>query len=138
MKIRSKALYQYLAEQNVLRGTPDAIATAKRNYRRLYKKQWKQRRRPRKEIRITVTLKQYADIASIAREQHTSPTALARTAILSNVEGSNYVIHDEQLLHILQVISIAAIAALKQTITMQELSLLLTKAETMLLQYLQI
>lgn len=136
MKIRSKELYQYLLLSDVLHGTKEEIAQAKREYRRVYKRQWKKRRRPRKEIRIEFTLREFGDIKVRSFELGVSQTAYARNVILSSI-GSPHLIHNkDQLLKVLQLISMATIGSAKNTIPIWQLSEQLLQAEQMLLQYL--
>lgn len=138
MKIRSKALYTYLFEAGVLNGTPEEIDHAKREYRRLYKKRWKQQKRPRKEIRIEFTLKQFQGIKMKAREFDLRHTTYGRQVILAAVEVDlSFIPHREKLEQILQLVSMAAIASFKGTATIKELSVRLMRAETKLLNYLQ-
>jgi len=137
MKIRSKALYAYLLEAGVLDGTPEEIDSAKCDYRRIYKRQWKLQKRPRKEIRIEVTLKQFAAIASKAREFELKHTVYARNAILSAIESNPSIPNKNQLLNVLQLISMAVIASAKNTLSSWQLSEQLAKAEDTLLQYLR-
>jgi len=137
MKIRSKALYQYLLKSGLKHGTEEDIAEAKLEYRRIYKKQWKQTKRPRKEIRIEVTLRQLAAVKIKAAELGLPHTTYARKVILSAVESKQDIPNVAKLRQVLQIISMTAIASAKNTIPMQYLSEQLTKAENMLLQYIK-
>src|SRR5580693_871166 len=122
MKTRSKALYTYLLEAGVLNGTPAEIDCAKRQFRKLYKKRWRQNKRPRKEIRIEFTLKQFQTIKMKARECELRHTTYARQVILAAVESdSNIIPNKEKLEKVLQLVSIAAIAITKGTMTVQEI-----------------
>ncbi|WP_259071895.1 hypothetical protein HDF24_11480 [Mucilaginibacter sp. X4EP1] len=137
MKIRSKVLYDYLKEAGVLNGTPEEIAHAKQRYRKQYKKNWKQQKRPRKELRIEFTLKQFAAISRKALESELSRTAYARNTILAATGSEQFIPHKEQLLQILQLVSITAIATAKSSVPPSRLSEWLEQAETMLMQYLK-
>ncbi|TWI96805.1 hypothetical protein JN11_03918 [Mucilaginibacter frigoritolerans] len=130
-------MYDYLKEAGVLNGTPEEIASAKHQYRTQYKKQWKQQKRPRKELRIDVTLKQFAAINRNALEADLSRTAYARNIILAATGSEKFIPHKEQLLEILQLVSMAAIAAAKNNAQLSRLSEWLEQAETMLMQYLK-
>jgi hypothetical protein len=136
MKIRSKALYEYLLASGVLHGTDEDIAQAKQEFRRIYKKEWKQKKRPRKEIRIEFTLKEFGTIKAKALELRLSHTAYARTVILSSIGLPQPLPNRMQLLKVLQLISMAAIAATKNVPSWQ-LSEQLTQAEHRLLRYLK-
>jgi hypothetical protein len=109
--MRSRALYAYLLEAGVLNGTPEEIDSAKCNYRKLYKKRWKQQQQQRKELRIEVTITQYEAI---------------------KLQAHNYLL---TLLEILQLISVAVIA-FGQSPSNQTMSELIQRAETLLLTYL--
>jgi len=138
MKIRSKALYAYLLEAGVLNGTLEEIDRAKSEYRRIYKQQWKQRKRPRKEIRMEVTLKDFEVIKIQAAALSLTPTSYARTAVLSSIGSAQLMPNKKALLKVLQLLSTAAIASAKHTLSSWQLSELLAKAEDMLLQYLNV
>ena len=137
MKIRRNALYQYLLKSGVLHGTEEAIALAKQEYRKIYKRQWKLRKRPRKEIRIEFTLKEFGNIKAKALESGSTHTAYARAVILSSIGSAPQIPHKQTLLKVLQIISIAAIASARN-IPSWQLSEQLTQAENMLLGYLKI
>jgi hypothetical protein len=137
MKTRSKALYTYLLEAGVLNGTPAEIDRAKCGYRKLYKRQWKENKRPRKEIRIEFTLKQFQKVKLKAREFDLRHTTYARQVILAASEDdSGFIPHREKLEKILQRISIACIAMEKNTRLPWEVAELLQEAETILMDYL--
>lgn len=138
MKIRSKALYTYLLEADVLNGTPAEIDRAKWDYRRNYKRQWKRNKRPRKEIRIEFTLKQFQAVKLKSCEFDLRHTTFARQVILAASEyDSGFIPHREKLEKLLQRISMASIAIEKNTMLRWEVSALLKEAETLLLNYLE-
>ena len=137
MKIRSRAIYQYLLNANVLNGTEEAIAEAKREYRKQYKRQWKQAKRPRKEIRIEFTIKEYGTIKLKATEYDQRPTTYARSVILSATEQQHHIVGRDTLLLILQLVSRAAIGTTKNMMTLREIAELLLQAETLLIRYLE-
>lgn len=136
MKARSKALYTYLLEAGVLNGTPAEIDCAKCEYRKLYKKHWKQKVKPRKEIRIEFTLKQFTAIKAKAREYELRHTTYARNVILADVESQSIIPYREKLERILQLVGIAAIAIEKNTMPLWQVAELLQEAESILLPYL--
>jgi hypothetical protein len=107
MKIRSKALFIYLSEAGVLNGTPEQIANAKKCYRTLYKKNWKQQKRPRKELRIEMTLKQHAAVTAAAYTSKLKPTSYARQIILHAANAGACPISKDEVLGVLQSVSIA-------------------------------
>ncbi|HVW97072.1 MAG TPA: hypothetical protein VHA56_13965 [Mucilaginibacter sp.] len=133
MKIRSKTLYAYLLKSNVLHGTQDDIALAKLEYRKIYKRQWKQQKRPRKEIRIEFTLKDFQAIKTKASVAGISYTAYARNILLLSTGSQQLIPRKEVLLKVLQLISMAVIASTKNMRLIQQL----TEAEDLLLQYLK-
>jgi len=135
MKIRSKKLYQYLLESGVLNGTPEAIGMAKLAYRNAYKKAWKQQSRPRKEIRFIVTLKQFESIKIKASEYELRPATYSRSVILQAAEGSLVIPHRDQLLKVLQLVSMATIAS-ERSVLNSLLSAQLAEVEYLLLTYL--
>lgn len=137
MKTRSKALYAYLLEAGVLNGTPAEIDRAKCDYRKLYKRQWKENKRPRKEIRIEFTLKQFTAIKTKARWYELRHTTYARKVILTAAESDRFVIPKrEQLEKISQLVSMAAITMKKNTMLRCQVAELLLEAETILMDYL--
>ena len=137
MKIRSKPLYTYLLDSGVLNGTPEEIDCAKCAYRRIYKQQWKQRKRPRNEIRIEFTLKQYATIKSKAIGYGLNPTSFSRNITLASVELTPVIPNKDILLQVLQLISMAAIAS-EKNISSRQLSAQLAHAEKLLLTYVTV
>lgn len=136
MKICSKKLYEFLLLSDVLHGTKEDIAQAKREYRRIYKRQWKKRRLLKKEVRIEFTLREYGDIKVRAFELGVSQTAYARAVVLSSIGSSNLIPHKDKLLKILQLISMSAIESAKNNIPPWQLPEQLGQAEQMLLGYL--
>jgi|GEM_PF-1263096 len=137
MKIRSRNLYEYLLQSGALRGSEDDIAFAKQEYRRKYKQQWKKISRPRKEIRIEVTLKQYEAIKIKAMELELLPTTFSRSAILASTLIKHYIPYKDRLLKILQFISRIAIATSNQSLSAGQVCELASQAENMLLLYLK-
>lgn len=122
MKIRSQKLYSYLQTTGTLDKAPEDIALAKKEYRRIYKRNWKQIQRPRKELRIEFTIKQYDIIKLKAMACGQRPTTYARSVILSATEQQRHIICRDTLLLILQLVSRAAIGASKNRMTLREIA----------------
>ena len=135
MKIRSYALFNYLVEADVLNGTPEQIAAAKISYRKLYKRNWKLRIRPVKEIRFTVTLKQYKEIQIHADCCAIKPITYAKHTVLESIGAP--IMTNAVLLDVLQLVSMATIGAIKQNRSYTELSALLQQAEQLLVRHIQ-
>jgi hypothetical protein len=133
MKIRSNALYQYLLEADVLNGSQEAIARAKQDYRKRYKRQWKQQAQQQKEIRFSITVKQFAAIKAKAQASALGHTTYARNVVLAAIDQA--VAPNDTLLAVLQSISMAAIA-IEQGKQIQSVYEMVRKAELTLLQYL--
>jgi hypothetical protein len=136
MKVHSKALYEYLLKSGVLHGTDEDIALAKLEYRKIYKRQWKQRTRPRKEIRIEVTQKDFQTIKTKALELGVSHTGYARGVLLSSIGLKQLIPHKQILLKVLQLISMAVIGSTKNTQSWRQWEQM-GEAERLLLLYLK-
>ena len=134
MKIRSYALYHYLLQANVLGGSEEAILQAKKAYRAAYKKQWKQQARPQKEIRFTLTIKQFFDLKAKAQSMALRHTSYVKALALTSIDQPT--ILDPRLLEVLQLISMTTIATSHDKHT-ERVHTLLEQAETILLQYLK-
>lgn len=141
-KVRSESLYLYLKEQGVLESTPEVIEEAKRNYRRKYVQAWK-RNRPklRKEIRYSVTQKQYFELKVRAIESGLLPTEFAKDSMLSSVANKPNIPNRQMLESILQSIGIATSLCQHKdrygNISPVQVEQYLLKAETALLKYLK-
>jgi len=136
MNIRSKALRNYLSATGVLNGTPEQIAYAKQAYRKQYKRNWKAQKRPRKELRVEVTLKQYAAIVQYANAHGMRSTPFARNAIMQAVTGSPIPYGYDRLLQILQLVSMATIAT-SHNPGAERAHQLLLQAENLLLTHIK-
>jgi len=136
MKTRSKALFTYLQQTGVLGGTPEAIALVKKQYRALYKKQWKKQQQSWKEVRISFTIEQYQMITFAAAQCAQKTTVYARTIILSTVENRPFIAERETLLQVLQLLSLAINAAQRNDSSIHKITQLLAHAEQLLLTYL--
>ncbi len=126
-------MYQYLLEAGVLNGSEGAIERAKQDYRKRYKRQWKQEVRRQKEIRFTVTLQQFAAIAARAQASALGHTTYARNVVLAAVDLP--AAPNGALLAVLQATSMAAVA-IEQGESIDSAYELVRKAELMLLQHL--
>ena len=135
-KVRSKALWKFLLEKGVLEGTEEEIQQAKREYRKQYKREWKLRRLKQKEIRPSFTIKEYQAIQQVAEKAGLKPTGLARQLLLAHSEGNTFIPNRDILLQVLQNISIVAIHLVKQFPKEDDYTLLIEKAEQLLLTYL--
>jgi len=135
MKTRSRAIYDYLRDANVLHGNKDAIYQAKLEYRKRYKRDWKKRARPIKEIRFTVTLKEFERIKAKAIEAGIRHTTYARAVALESIGCPQ--LNRDALLQALQLVSMASIAV-EQGRPSQEALVLLRESEELLITYLKI
>jgi hypothetical protein len=133
MKIRSKALYQYLLQANVLDGSEEDVLRARQAYRKEYKRRWKQQKRPRKEIRVELTLRQFETIKDKALRSGMRHTPYARQAVLRTVDADHAIPRRDELLQVLQLVSMAAIAAAKGSKSIQEIATMLGEAEQLML-----
>ncbi|QTE35863.1 hypothetical protein J3L18_22325 [Mucilaginibacter gossypii] len=136
MKTRSALLYQYLLSAGVIGKSEEDIARAKAQYRRLYKKAWKAKHRPRKELRIEVTLKQLADIKVKAASANMRHTTFARSILLLSLNEPLPLFHRDTLLQVLQYISMASIQITRSNPNRIQILRLVQQAEAALLQYL--
>ena len=131
MKARSKKLAKYLEETGAIHGTPEDIALAKKEYTRLYKKNWKRNTLKNKEIRATFTADEYSHIQCKAAARGMTPTTYIRKLALA--PGGEPVPHTDRLLLILQKLRMAAIRAARENASSVPL---LDEAEGLLLEYL--
>mgnify|MGYP001570420545 CR=1 FL=1 len=106
-KIRSNRLLEYLIATGALDNGKDAIVQAKLAYRKQYKKEWKQHKLMlHKELRISLTLRQYHSLQLTAYDNKLSPTAFARQQVLIALDARPCVPNTEILRQILQSISL--------------------------------
>lgn len=138
MKIRSQALYQFLRQRAVLDGPADAIARAKAEYRKLYKRQWKERRHTGREIRIQFTARQFEAIRSQAARCGFRHTPYARKAVLAYLESGIAPLPEEALLRALQLLGMASIALSKEATVSAEITSRLSEAERLLLEIVRV
>jgi len=133
MKTPSNALYLYLKQTGALNGSPEAIALAKRKYRALYKRRWKQQQNQLKEIRFYVSLQQFEAIKVRSSVNGLRTTTYVKKVILCDVDSTTA--PNPLLLEALQIISIAINTGAKQYNTNYGQ---LIHAEQLLLRYLNI
>jgi len=133
MKIRSTHLYTYLFETGALNGTPEEIDSAKRNYRRLYKKRWKRQTGKRKEIRFTVTNSEYEIIQKRVRASTMKTAGYIRKVIISASLTSRDHVKRDDILNVLQLISMAYTICIKESSLMRVCELIGTAEEQLLL-----
>jgi len=134
MKIRSKALWKYLHDTGALTQGKEAIATAKREYRKQYKREHR-RKRKKKDVRPLFNPKEYEALALRAHLFNLCPTAYAREVILQAQELRELIPNRTHLMQILQKVSMALIASHNPE-RLPEVQPLLMEAETELLHYL--
>lgn len=136
MKVRSTKLWEYLKERGLLEASPEDIAKAKADYRRMYKKVWKQNKIPKRELRPGFTLREYSEIKIRAKEMHLTPTAYIKLLTLNSIANKATIPQRELLLAVLQRVSIAAIAVMKDE-SKRHIEEYVSNAETLLLHYLK-
>lgn len=106
MKVRSKKLWQYLADCNLLNASEVEIATAKVKYRRLYKTEWKQNRtKPEKEIRPVFSLREYMELKVKASEMGMKPTRYLKSLAISSLNSGSMAPNKEALNRVMQLIT---------------------------------
>lgn len=132
MKIRSKNLLLYLQQQGAL-DNPERIPEIKKEYRKLYKRSWKQQQiGKKKEIRPTFSGPEYAALKQRADLFGTTPTGYAKGVILDHIGAAPFIPHRETLLEVLQCISRAVM-----DYGTPETEQLIIRAEQLLLDYLR-
>jgi len=138
MKIRSKALWQYLSDTGALNGTEEDIAKAKAEYRKVYKRIWKRNNQmPRKEMRPCFTLKEYHELQILAKNAGMNPTSFFKQQVLSAFCISESKQERSKLLEALHHISVCSIGLDKSNIGTTDLQFNIRKVEELLLQYLK-
>ena|ERR1017187_810543 len=137
MKTYSKNLMNYLSEMGILGSSDEEIQTAKIEWRRKYKREWKSKSKKSKELRPGFTPQQFEEIGIRAKLYGLNPTSYARELILSAQEHTDLIPRKDELLYILQSISMAEISLGKISQNSEARGLLL-QAEELLLKYLNI
>ena len=135
-RIRSKKLWEYLNDAEVLNGSPEEISVAKKEYRKAYRREWmKTRASLTKEVRIEFTRREYHNLLVYANTIGISPTALCKTLTSSAIQNKQIIPNKEKLQDILQMISMTFNMALKLNAPVQLIKEL-HSIESMLLEYL--
>lgn len=130
--IRSKRLYLYLLERNIDFEDSVALAQAKADYRKQYKKNWKQQSKKHRELRPTFTEAEYIELCKRADLLGLTPTAYLRELILTNQENRKLIPHKEILLQVLQRLSMAINQSRSKHLSIQ----MFQEAEHLLLEYI--
>lgn len=129
-RIRSIRLYTYLVECNIDFNDHKAMAEAKQNYRRAYKREWKKgTAKRRKEIRPLFTEQEYTELCKRSKILGLKPTTYVRELVLTNQQNRELVPNKHILLELLQCISMMANEHRENTS--------LAYAEQLLLHYLR-
>lgn len=130
MKIRSKNLWQYLSDTGALKGSESDIAKGKEEYRRMYFRQWKElHKRPQKELRIILTIREYLDLKVKALEVGLKPTPYLKELALVAIATKQRV-DKNSLKKILQLVKMAS------TSNSKDYKNLLMEAEKLLLDFM--
>ena len=107
-KPKSKKLLTYLDKMGVLNGTSEEIQLAKIQYRKEYQKNWKQTKAPLiKDLRITLSLREYKDLKVFVFDLKKSPTAYSKQIILQSITEKKTLPHRTELELIYQKIGMA-------------------------------
>ncbi len=110
--IRSKLLYQYLKEQGVLDMDEAQITHAKKEYRRLYKKQWAENHKGlKKDIRISLTQKEYSLIRHIPTEPNMTLPSFTKALLLAVANKKQRIPDETELIHVIQSLSVTISAS---------------------------
>jgi len=133
----NKNLINYLSEMGVLGGSSEEIRVAKIEWRRMYKREWKRNRKRNKQLRPDFTHQEFEEIRLRAKLYGLPMTTYARELIISAQTEVDIIPCREQLMYILQSISMCEIALSKDRNSTEAHPLLL-QAEEMLLHYLKI
>jgi len=133
VKIRSKSLLRYLLSRNIDFSDTSQLAQAKRDYVRLYNKQWRATANKCKEIRSKFTRDEFFQLEVRAHLYgYKSVTAYTRAVMLTNFQNVELAPDKSELRLLLKTIS-QAINANKSSIALE----LLYEAEILLLSYLK-
>ena len=128
-RIRSISLFNYLVECNIDFNDTEAIALAKQNYRKKYKREWKKKAQRHREVRPLFTHYEYSELCKRAYLLDLKPTTYVRAVVLSAQENHDLIPDKPQLLEVLQRISMA--------VNQDRNNTLLIEAEELLLSYLK-
>eukprot|EP01037_Dinobryon_pediforme_P007928 gene7928-8000_t len=121
----------------MLNGTPGEIAMAKKEYRKVYKREWKKLPRNTKEVRFIINQNQYEAISKEAGRLNAKISAYARAAILQSIESNGQLHNRDALLKTLQIVGMASIRMMRNTISYSEALALILDVETRLLHIVE-
>jgi hypothetical protein len=109
MKTRSIQLLQFLKEHGADNASEEGIAQLRKDYRRLYKKEWRQKRQlPIKELRPTLTLKQYEILKQNSKKANfPNPTAYTRSLLLNDIMEQQFIVNMDNLMLVSQKVGMA-------------------------------
>ena len=106
-KIHSKKLFKFLLDKGVLDGPEEAIQKTKKEYVRLYKKEWRQRNTRQKEIRISLTVKEFTALQKLAENVGLKHTTFVHDLAISTIENKRFIADRDALLEVLKNIGLA-------------------------------
>jgi hypothetical protein len=107
-KPKSKKLLEYLNRIGALNGTAEQIQLAKIQYRKEYQKNWKQTKATLiKDLRITLSLREYKDLKVFVYDLKKSPTAYSKQIILQSITGKKIIPNRSELELIYQKVGMA-------------------------------
>ncbi len=142
MKFRSKALWQYLNDTGALQGSQEDIERAKRNYRREYKRKWRQDKVIKPiELRPGFTAREYKELKIAAKMVGLTPTIFIKQSALASAGVGKAIPEKAKLLSVLQLVSMVSIAVFKakhgRATDIQTVASSIEQAEKILLEYLK-
>src|SRR5574338_608523 len=107
MKIRSKALYQFLVDTGAIDGTKEEVEAAKKEFRRRYQRENKRKRKAlQPDIRISLTHRELFEIKVKAIECGMSYTDYIKQTVLSTLTNTLVIPNRSTLEQILQSLGI--------------------------------
>lgn len=142
MKTRSKALYQFLLESGAINGIKEDIAEAKRLYRQRYLMQWRQNQSDLcKEIRFSITKRDYYAIKVRAISQRLKPASYAKQIVIASLSNTPVIPDRKTVEEVRQSIGIAYSLFLQKNkfgnISEWDVEQHLIRAERLLAEYLK-
>jgi uncharacterized protein (DUF1778 family) len=142
-KIHSQELYTYLLNNGVLGYSDEIIKAAKKEYRKEYKRKWKRAQLKHKpELRPNFTKKELESISKAAKARGLTNTNFIRQSAIVEASKTSLIANKEQLLLILQKVSMAGIlvankhTAIPDYNDLNDADTLLKNAEQLLMTYL--
>ena len=105
--VRSQALWDFLSQSGVLEhGTEEDIAQAKKEYRKIYYREYKRkRRRERKEITLMCSHKEYREIQLYAKQCKKGIPTIIRESCLATIRNEYYVPNQGMIAKLEQLLS---------------------------------